>query len=66
VNERIKISILNVSIDAHGGMGAPYIPPKKDLQNWSKNAIKHENRGPPRFSHNPKNPLQKKNRYVGM
>jgi hypothetical protein len=41
--------------DAHRGEGhLMYIPPKR-LQKF-KNAIKHENRGPPFFSHNPKSP----------
>jgi hypothetical protein len=43
-----------------GRRGAPHVPPQKTLKNCKKNAIKHENRGPPpRFTHNPMNPLKR-------
>jgi hypothetical protein len=45
-------------IDAHKGgdgrRGGPSSTPSKDFGKFGhKNAIKHENRGPPRFFHNP-------------
>jgi hypothetical protein len=41
--------------------GEPNVPPKKDFERLDhKNAIKHENSGPPpRFSHSPKYPLKR-------
>jgi hypothetical protein len=40
-----------------GEEGAPYL---KNFENFGhKNAIKHENRGPTRFSHNPMYPLNR-------
>jgi hypothetical protein len=43
-----------------GGGGGTSCTPSKDFEKLGhKNAIKHENRGPPRFSHNPKYPLKK-------
>jgi hypothetical protein len=43
-----------------GPGGTSYTPSKDFGKCGQQNAIKHKNRGPPRFSHNPKNPLQKK------
>jgi hypothetical protein len=44
----------------------PTCTPSKDFEKLDhKNAIKHEIRGlPPRFSHNPKYPPQKKNDFI--
>jgi hypothetical protein len=52
-----KWVIKNKSIDEHGvGGGGISYTPSKDFEKLNrKNAIKHENRGPPPiFSHNPK------------
>jgi len=39
------------------GGGGTSCTPSKDFKNYGrKNAVKHENRGPPRFSHNPMYP----------
>jgi hypothetical protein len=67
INEVKKISILRFltpflwacNIGAHGGGGGgTSFTPSIDFKKCNK-SIKHENREPPRFSHNPKYPLKR-------
>ncbi len=59
----IYIPSISVTIDAHRGWGrerGTSCTPSKDFEKFGHyNAIKHENRGTHRFSHNPKYPLKR-------